>query len=417
MELKRVVITGLGALTPIGLSTASFWSAAVKGSSGAAPITRFNAEKFKTRFACELKGFDILNYISKREAQRMDPCAQYAIVSTMEAIEDSGLNLDKIDKDRVGVIMGTGVGGFTSMMETAHVYVENGRVPRFSPYLLLKVLEDMISGYISLRYGFRGPNYVTSASCASAANAIGDAMHLLQLGKADVIITGGTEAAVVEGAVGGFNSMHALSERNDDPQRASRPFDVDRDGFVIGEGAATLVMETLDHALARGAKIYGEICGIGMSADAFNATAPSPDGSGAVLSMRRALEDANMRPDEIDHINMHGTSTPMGDLAECYAVQTVFGNHACNLVLNSTKSMIGHLMGAGPAIESITILLSMRDDIIHPTINLRQLDPKLNPAWNYAANAPVHKTVHAAISNSFGFGGHNVSLLYKRFRH
>ncbi len=345
----------------------------------------------------------------------MDPCAQYAMVSTMEALEDSGLNLDTVDKDRVGVIMGTGVGGFTSMMETAHVFIENDRTPRFSPYLLLKVLEDMVTGYISLRYGFRGPNYVTSSACASAANAIGDALHLLQMGKADVIITGGTEAAVVEGAVGGFDSMHALSTRNDDPQRASRPFDTDRDGFVIGEGAATLILETLDHALVRGAKIYGEVGGIGMSADAYNSTAPDPNGSGAVLSMRRSLEDAGLKPEDIDYVNMHGTSTPMGDISECFAVKEVFGEHIKDMVINSTKSLIGHLLGAGPAIESIAILMSMKDGIIHPTINLENLDPRLDPSWNYAANAPVNKTVNAAISNSFGFGGHNVTLLYKKF--
>lgn len=415
MELKRVVVTGLGALTPIGLSVESYWDALLKGVSGAGPITRFDAAKFKTRFACELKNFDILNYIPKKEAQRMDPCAHYAVVSTIEAIQDASLDLDSVDKNRVGVIMGTGVGGFTSMMETANVFVENGREPRFSPYLLLKVLEDMVTGYISLRYGFRGPNYVTSAACASAANAIGDAYRLLQLGKADVIITGGTEAAVVEGAVGGFDSMRALSTRNDDPLHASRPFDTQRDGFVIGEGSATLILETLDHALARGAKIYGELCGIGMSADAHNATAPDPTGLGAILSMKLAMEDAGVIPDEVDYINMHGTSTQLGDLSECTAIQQVFGEHVPNMVLNSTKSMTGHLLGAGPAVESVAILMSMRDSIVHPTINLDELDPRIDQSWNFAANKPVRKNVDVAISNSFGFGGHNVTLLYKKF--
>lgn len=415
MELKRVVVTGLGALTPIGLSVESYWNALLKGISGAGPITRFDAAKFKTRFACELKNFDILNYIPKKEAQRMDPCAHYAVVSTIEAIQDAGLDLESVDKNRVGVIMGTGVGGFTSMMETANVFVENGREPRFSPYLLLKVLEDMVTGYISLRYGFRGPNYVTSAACASAANAIGDAYRLLQLGKADVIITGGTEAAVVEGSVGGFDSMRALSTRNDDPLHASRPFDTQRDGFVIGEGSATLILETLDHALARGAKIYGELCGIGMSADAHNATAPDPAGLGAVLSMKLAMEDAGVSPDEVDYINMHGTSTQLGDLSECLAVHQVFGEHARSMVLNSTKSMTGHLLGAGPAVESVAILMSMRDSIVHPTINLDELDPRIDQSWNFAANKPVPKKVDVAISNSFGFGGHNVTLLYKKF--
>lgn len=416
MELKRVVVTGLGAVTPIGLSVDAFWKAALSGVSGAAPITRFDATKFKTQFACELKGFEVSDYFSKKEAQRLDPCAQYAMVATMEALEDSGLDLEKVNKDRVGVIMGTGVGGFTSMMESANTFIQNDYTPRFSPYLLLKVLGDMVSGSISLRYGFRGPNYVTSSACASAANAIGDAMHLLQMGKADVIVTGGSEAAVVEVAVGGFDSMRALSARNDDPQRASRPFDAARDGFVIGEGAATLVLESLDHALARGAKIYGEVAGIGMSADAYNATAPDPNGSGAVLSMKRAIEDAHLTPEDIDYVNMHGTSTPLGDIAECCAVKEVFGDHAKNMVINSTKSLIGHLLGAGPAIESIVLLLSMKDGIIHPTINLENLDPRLDPSWNYAANQPVEKTVNAAISNSFGFGGHNVTLLYKKYK-
>ncbi len=416
MDLKRVVITGMGALTPVGLTVESYWDALLRGDSGAGPITRFDAEKFKTRFACELKGFDILNYLPRKEAQRMDPCAQYAMVATMEALQDSGLDMEVVDKDRVGVILGTGVGGFTSMMETANVFVENNRNPRFSPYLLLKVLADMVSGYISLRYGFRGPNYVTTSACASAGNAIGDAMHLLQLGKADVIVTGGTEAAVVEGAVGGFNSMHALSVRNEDPQHASRPFDVDRDGFVIGEGAGILILETLDHALARDARIYGELCGVGMSADAYNATAPDPHGAGAVMSMRLSLQDAGIHPDEIDYVNMHGTSTMLGDIAECAALQEVFGSHVSQMVLNSTKSMTGHLLGAGPAVESIAILMSMRDGVVHPTINLDRLDPKIPQDWNFAAHGPVQCAINAAISNSFGFGGHNVTLLYKRYQ-
>ena len=415
MDLKRVVITGLGALTPIGLSVASFWSALQNGVSGAGPITHFDSTKFKTKFACELKGFDVLDHLPRKEAQRMDPCAQYATVAAMEAIRDAGLDLERVDKDRVGVILGTGVGGFTSMMETAHVFVENGRDPRFSPYLLLKVLADMVSGYISLRFGFRGPNYVTTSACASAGNALGDALHLLQLGKADVIISGGTEASVVEGAVGGFDSMRALSTRNDAPQCASRPFDTDRDGFVIGEGAGVLVLETMEHALARGARVYGELCGVGMSADAFNATAPDPKGVGAVMSMRLAMEDARTQPEEIDYINMHGTSTPLGDVAECFAVQEVFGEHASKMLLNSTKSMTGHLLGAGPAVESIAILMSMRDGIVHPTINLDHLDPRIPQDWNFAPHKPVRREVRAALSNSFGFGGHNVTLLYKQF--
>ncbi|MBQ6072179.1 MAG: beta-ketoacyl-ACP synthase II [Bacteroidales bacterium] len=416
MELKRVVVTGLGALTPIGLGVESYWRALLQGVSGAGPITHFDPEKFKTRFACELKGFDVDNYMPRKEAQRMDPCAQYAMVSTMEALADSGLDVERLDKDRVGVIIGTGVGGFTAMMETANVFVENGRTPRFSPYLLLKVLADMVSGYISLRYGFRGPNYVTSAACASAGNAIGDAMNLIRLGKADVIVSGGTEAAIVEAAVGGFDAMRALSVRNDDPQHASRPFDKDRDGFVMGEGSGILILEEMEHALARGARIYAELAGVGMSADASNATAPDPNGGGAVRSMCNALEDAGLSPLDVDYINMHGTSTQLGDVAECRAIQTLFGDHALDMVMNSTKSMIGHLLGAGPAVESIAILMSMRDNIVHPTINLQHLDPVLPQNWNYAANSTVEKTVDVAISNSFGFGGHNVTLLYKRFQ-
>lgn len=415
MELKRVVVTGLGALTPVGNDVESFWKSLLEGVSGADYITRFNPEKFQTRFACELKNFNVMDYLPGKEAQRMDPCAQYAMVTVMEALRDSGIVLDEVDKRRMGVIFGTGVGGFTSMMDSAYAFFSNDYTPRFSPYLLLKVLADMVTGYISLKFGLRGPAYVTSSACASAGNAIGDAMHLIQLGRADIILTGGTEASIVETAIGGFNSMRALSTRNDDPAHASRPFDVGRDGFVMGEGAATLVLEEMEHALARGAKIYAEIVGVGMSADAYNATAPNPDGSGAIDSMLQALEDAQIRPEEVDYINTHGTSTPLGDISECVAIQQVFGDHAQKLVLNSTKSMIGHLMGAAAAVESIAILLSMRDSIVHPTINVEQLDPKLPQNWNYALNNPVRREVNVGLTNSFGFGGHNVTLIYKKF--
>lgn len=415
MEPRRVVVTGLGALTPIGLTVSTYWESLLAGKSGAAPITRFDAEKFKTRFACELKNFDALNYISKKEAMRMDPCSHYAIAATEEAIADSGIMLDAINKDRVGVIIGTGVGGFSSMMETANAFVSNNREPRFSSYLLLKVLEDMVTGHISLKYGFKGPNYVTSSACASAANALSDAMHHLQMGNADVMISGGTEAAIVEGAVGGFNAMRALSTRNDDPQHASRPFDQDRDGFVMGEGAGIFVLETLEHALARGAKIYGELAGVGMTAEAHHETAPDPNGLAAVRSMQLALNAAHLLPGDVDYINMHGTSTQLGDLSECNAVENLFGEYADKIVLNSTKSMTGHLLGAGPAIESIAILMSMRDSVIHPTINLEHLDARISPKWNFAADGPVQKEVNVALSNSFGFGGHNVTLLYKKF--
>lgn len=415
MELRRVVITGLGVLTPIGNNVADFWDALLKGVSGASYITYFNTENFKTKFACELKNFNVLDYMLQKEAQRMDPVAQYALVSTMEALEDSKLDLDAVDKNRVGVVFGTGVGGFNSMQESANVYNHNNNVPRFSPYLLIKVLADLIPGYISLKYGFRGPNFVTTSACASSANAIADAMQLIQLGKADVIIAGGAEACINEIAVGGFDAMRALSTNNEDPEHASRPFDVHRDGFVMGEGAGSLILEDLDHALARGAKIYGEVCGVGMSADAHHVTAPDPEGLGAIMSMNLAMRDAGVNPEEVDYINMHGTSTQLGDLAECNAIQHVFGSHAREMVLNSTKSMIGHLLGAGAAVESAVILLSMRDSVLHPTINIRELDPRISPEWNFAMNGPVHRDVRVAISNSFGFGGHNVSLLFKKF--
>ena len=415
MELRRVVITGLGVLTPIGNNVADFWNALLKGVSGASYITYFNTEKFKTKFACELKNFNVLDYMLQKEAQRMDPVAQYALVSTMEALEDSQLDLDAVDKNRVGVVFGTGVGGFMSMQESANVYNHNNNVPRFSPYLLIKVLADLIPGYISLKYGFRGPNFVTTSACASSANAIADAMQLIQLGKADVIVAGGAEACINEIAVGGFDAMRALSTNNADPEHASRPFDVHRDGFVMGEGAGSLILEDLDHALARGAKIYGEVCGVGMSADAHHVTAPDPEGLGAIMSMNLAMRDAGVHPEEVDYINMHGTSTQLGDLSECHAIQHVFGSHAPEMVLNSTKSMIGHLLGAGAAVESAVILLSMRDGVLHPTINIQELDPRISPEWNFAMNGPVHRDVRVAISNSFGFGGHNVSLLFKKF--
>ncbi|MCR4965086.1 MAG: beta-ketoacyl-ACP synthase II [Bacteroidales bacterium] len=415
MEFQRIVITGMGAITPVGNNVADFWNGLLNGVSGAAPITHFDPEKFLTRFACEVKNFVVEDYIPKKTLARMDLCAQFAMVSTMEALEDSGLDLEKVNKERIGVIFGSGIGGFTSMMDSAISFIDNNRTPRFSPYLLIKVLGDVISGHISLKYGFSGPNYITSSACASAANAIGDAMHLLQLGKADIIVTGGTEASINETAIGGFNAMYALSTRNEDYTHASRPFDSERDGFVMGEGAATLILETLDHAKARGAKIYGELCGVGMTADTFHITAPAPDGKSASASMRLAMQDAGVQPEEVDYINMHGTSTQQGDLAECIAIQNTFGDHAEKLLLNSTKSMTGHLLGAGPAIESVAILKSIQDNIVHPTINLNHLDERIPQNWNFCANGPVRRTINTVLSNSFGFGGHNVTLLYKRY--
>lgn len=416
MELRRVVVTGLGALTPVGNDVETYWKALLQGASGAGVITHFDPEKFKTKFACELKNFNVLDYLPNKEAQRMDPCAQYAMVTAMAAVQDAQLDLDSMDKKRAGVIYGTGVGGFTSMMESAFAFYDNDRIPRFSPYLIIKVLSDMVAGYMSLKFGFQGPAYVTSSACASAGSAIGDAFRLIQYGKADVVLSGGTEASIVETAVGGFDAMRALSTRNDDPIHASRPFDIDRDGFVMGEGAATLVLEDLEHALNRGAHIYGEVIGVGQSADAYSATAPSPDGRGAILSMEQALCDAKITPDSVDYVNMHGTSTQLGDYSECVALQNVFGDHAHKMVFNSTKSMIGHLLGAGAAVESVAILMSMRDGLIHPTINLERLDPKLPQNWNFAANEVVHRDVEVAMTNSFGFGGHNVTLVYRKYR-
>lgn len=414
MELKRVVVTGLGALTPIGNSVPLYWQNLLGGVSGVGEITHFDSSLFKTHFACELKDFNIFDYIDNKEAKRMDPCAHYALVATLEAMADSGLDLEKVDKERVGVIIGSGIGGFMSSHESISEYTANDKTPRFSPFLIPKVLADLIPGIISMRYGFRGPNYATTSACASAANAIVDACHFIQLGKADIIVSGGSEACIIDAAMGGFNAMHALSTRNDDPQTASRPFDVGRDGFVMGEGAGTLILEEYEHAKARGAKIYAEIAGIGLSADAYHITAPHPDGHGAFRSMKIAIEDAHLQPTDIDHINTHGTSTPAGDVSECKAIENLFGEHALKMVFNSTKSMTGHLLGGAAAIESIATLLAMQNSLVPPTINQFERDPNINKNWNLAANRPVEKAVNAAICNSFGFGGHNVSLLFKK---
>lgn len=416
MKLKRVVVTGLGAITPVGNNVADYWNALLNGVSGAATITRFNPEKFKTQFGCEIKGFNASDYLNPKDIQRMDPCAQYAMVSAMQALRDSGLKLESIDKTRIGAIYGTGVGGFSSIMEGANTFFESGNTPRFSPYLIIRVLSDMVAGYISVKFGLKGPAYVTSSACASSGNAIGDAMRLIQCGIADVMFTGGTEASIVETAIGGFDAMHALSVRNDNPQKASRPFDVERDGFVMGEGSATLILEEMEHAITRGATIYAELGSVGMSADAYHATAPDPNGGGAILSMEQALRAADVKPQEVDYINMHATSTPLGDISECVAIQKVFGDHARQMTFNSTKSITGHLLGASGAIESIAVILSIRDGIMHPTINLEHLDPKLPQDWNYAANTTVSREVNVGITNSFGFGGHNVSVLFKKFK-
>jgi 3-oxoacyl-[acyl-carrier-protein] synthase II len=412
MNLKRVVVTGIGALTPIGNNVSDFWDSLLKGVSGAAPITYFNTEFFKTKFACEVKNFNVLDFLENKEARKMDAASHFAVVATQEALTDSGLELSKEDSQRIGVVLGSAIGGLQSLHEAFDTLVEYNGVPRFNPFLLPKVLADSISGNMALHFGLQGPNYMTSSACASGGNALIDAYNYIRMGRCDIMVSGGAEACITQLTVGGFDAMRALSTRNDEPQRASRPFDVDRDGFVMGEGAAILILEELDHALARGAHIYAELVGGGMSCDAYHITAPRPDGAGAAMSMRLALEEAAIRPEEVDYINAHGTSTVMGDVSECNAIADVFGDHASQLLISSTKSMTGHMLGAAPAIESIISILAMNKGIVPPTINLDQKDPVL-PDWNFCAHTPVKRDVRVALSNSFGFGGHNLTLLYK----
>ena len=416
MTLKRVVVTGIGALTPIGNNVAEYWENLLKGKSGASHITYFDTTKFKTKFACQLKNYDPTAHFIPKELSKLDRCAQYAMLTTEEAVMDARIDWEKVDKERVGVVFGTGIGGLTSSENAVQQYMIQDRTPRFSPYHLLRVLGNTVSGSIALKYGLSGPNYITTSACASSANAIGDACYAIALGKSDMIITGGTESAINELAVGGFNAMHALSTRNDDPERASRPFDKDRDGFVMGEGAATLILESEEHAKARGAHIYAEVVGVGMTADTYHIAAPDPNGKAAMMSMRNALKSADLKPEDVDYINTHGTSTPLGDMSECRAIEQLFGDYAPKLAINSTKSMIGHLLGAGPAVETVAILCSMRDSLVHPTINLQHLDPLLPQNWNYVPNEAISRKVDVAMSNSFGFGGHNVTLLYVKYR-
>lgn len=416
MNLKRVVVTGIGALTPIGNNVVEYWDNLLKGKSGAGHITYFDTVNFKTKFACQLKDYDPSAHFIPKELSKLDRCAQYAMLTTEEAVADANIDWEHIDKERVGVVFGTGIGGLTSSEEAVQQYMLQDRDPRFSPYHLLRVLGNSVSGSIALKYGLSGPNYITTSACASSANAIGDACYAIALGKSDMIITGGTESAINELAVGGFNAMRALSTRNDDPERASRPFDKDRDGFVMGEGAATLILESEEHAKARGARIYAEVVGVGMTADTYHIAAPDPNGKAAMMSMRNALKSADLKIEDVDYINTHGTSTPLGDLSECRAIGQLFGNYAPKLAINSTKSMIGHLLGAGPAVETVAILCSMRDSLVHPTINLQHLDPLLPQNWNYVPNEAIARKVEVAMSNSFGFGGHNVTLLYVKYR-
>ncbi len=419
MELKRVVVTGIGALTPVGNTAPETWENLVKGVSGAGPITHFDASKFKTQFACEVKNFKVTDFIDRKEARKMDLYEQYALVAAMEAVNDCGWDLETVDKDRIGVVLGVGIGGLHSFEEEAGNYAVNGAEmgPKYNPFFIPKMIADIASGQISIMYGFHGPNYTTTSACASSTNAIGAAFDLIRMGKADAIITGGAEAAIWPAGVGGFNAMHALSTRNDDPTRASRPFSASRDGFVMGEGAGILVFEELEHAKARGAKIYCEVAGAGMSADAYHITASHPEGLGAHLVMTRALEDAGMQPEDIDYINVHGTSTPVGDVSEVKAILRLFGEHAYKLNISSTKSMTGHLLGATGGVEAIVCALAVRDDIVPPTINHDDDDRDENIDYNlnFTFNRAERRTVRAALSNTFGFGGHNACCIMKKY--
>lgn len=416
MVLKRVVITGMGALTPIGNTLTEYWDALIAGKSGAAPITQFDASLFKTQFACEVKGFNVEDHIDKKEARKLDQFSQYAIVSATEAMADAALMESNPNLDRIGVIWGSGVGGLKTFQEESKNFFAGDGTPRFNPFFIPKMIADIAAGHISIKYGLRGPNYVTVSACASSTNAIIDSFNLIRLGKADAIVTGGSEAAVNEMGMGGFNALKALSTRNDSPETASRPFDVDRDGFVLGEGAGALILEEYEHAVKRGAKIYAEVIGGGMSGDAYHMTAPHPDGIGARNTMLAAIDDAEISASDIDYVNVHGTSTPLGDIAEVKAIQAVFGEHAYNLNISSTKSMTGHLLGAAGAIEAIACVMSVVHDIIPPTINHFTDDPELDPSLNFTFNKAQKRTVNIALSNTFGFGGHNTSVIVKKFK-
>jgi len=415
MQLRRVVVTGLGALTPIGNDVQSFFNGLRSGTSGAGLITHFDTEKFKVKFACEVKNFAAENFFDRKEARKMDPFTQFAMVAADEAIHHSGLLQQSYNPDRVGVIWGAGIGGLTTFFAEIVDYAKGDGTPRFSPFFIPKMIVDIAPGYISIKHGFRGPNFATVSACASSTHAMIDAFNYIRLGKADVIVTGGSEASVNEPSVGGFSNMKALSERNDDFLTASRPFDKDRDGFVMGEGAAAMILEDYEHAKARGAKIYAEIVGGGMTADAYHLTAPHPEGLGACNVMKAALEDAEMTPSDIDYINVHGTSTPLGDIAESKAILSVFGENAYNLNISSTKSMTGHLLGGAGAIESLACVLAVSEDIIPTTINHITDDPEFDPNLNFAFNVAQKRTVRAALSNTFGFGGHNASVIFKKF--
>ena len=413
MTPRRVVITGLGALTPIGNTLPEFWEGLVSGKSGAAPITYFDASEFKTKFACELKTFNVLDFMDRKEARKQDRFTQYALVATQEAIEDSCLPLDTVDKDRIGVIWGAGIGGLETFQNEVLNFADNDKKPRFNPFFIPKMIPDIAPGMISIKYGFRGPNFATVSACASSSNALIDSLNYIRLNHADVMVTGGSEAGITYAGIGGFNAMHALSTRNDDPQTASRPFDKDRDGFVLGEGSGTLILEEYEHAKARGAKIYAEIVGGGLSADAHHMTAPHPEGIGARNVMLNCLRDANLKPEDLDVINMHGTSTGLGDLAESKAIKEVFGEHLYSMNVNSTKSMTGHLLGAAGAIEAIASVMSIQKNIVPPTINLHTQDKAIDPKINFTFGTAQKREVKVALSNTFGFGGHNACVIFR----
>jgi len=414
--MRRVVVTGLGAFTPIGKNVQEFWDALIQGVSGSDWITHFDTDKFKTKFACEVKDYDPLNYFDRKEARKLDPYAQYAMISAHEAYLDAGLDSADHDKDRAGVIWASGIGGIETFAKEIENFIEGGRIPRFSPFFIPKMISDIAAGHLSMRYGYRGPNYATVSACASSTNAIIDSFNLIRLDMADLFITGGSEASVNEPGVGGFNSMQALSTNNEEYKSASRPFDATRDGFVIGEGGAGLILEELEHAKKRGAKIYAELIGGGMSADAFHLTAPHPEGEGARLVMTNALRDAKIKPEEVDYVNVHGTSTPLGDISEIKAIKRVFADHAYNLNISSTKSMTGHLLGAAGAIESMAVILSIVHGIVPPTIHLKTLDPEIDPKLNLTANIAQKRDVNIGMSNTFGFGGHNTSAIFRKYK-
>ena len=415
MTLRRVVVTGLGALTPIGNDVMSYWDGLVSGKSGADHITYFDTSKFKTQFACELKGYDPLNHFDRKEARKLDKFAQYALVCSEEAIQDSKLDLDSIDKTRVGVIWGSGIGGLETFQNEATAYAEGDGTPRYNPFFIPKMIPDIAPGVISIKYGFKGPNFATVSACASSANALIDALNYIRLGYSDIMVSGGSEAGIIKSGIGGFNAVQALSKRNDDPKTASRPFDRDRDGFVLGEGGGCIILEELEHAKSRGAKIYAEVCGAGLSADAYHMTAPHPEGEGAINVMLNCIKDSGLSFKDVDLINMHGTSTSLGDKAEAKAVKAVFKDHAYNLNINSTKSMTGHLLGAAGAVEAISCVLAINNDIVPPTINHYNEDPEIDNKLNFTFNKAQKRKVSVAMSNTFGFGGHNACVLLKEF--